>query len=64
ITAEPGLLTNCYRKESHLPNQANAAIGSIVRRNTGETYREMQTLVRLSPWLLVGKPAEKVERSK
>ena len=37
---------------------------SIVRRDTGETYREMLTLVRLSLWLLVGKAAEKVERSK
>jgi hypothetical protein len=38
---------------------------SIVRRDTGETYREMMlTFVRLSLWLLVGKPAEKVERSK
>jgi len=37
---------------------------SIVRRDTGETYREMLTFVRLSLWLLVGKPTEKVERSK
>ena len=27
---------------------------SIVRRDTGETYREMLTHVRLSLWLLVG----------
>jgi hypothetical protein len=33
---------------------------SIVRRDTGETYREMLTHVRLSLWLLVGK----AERSK
>jgi hypothetical protein len=35
---------------------------SIVRRGTGETYRKMLTLVRLSLWLLVGKRVEKVER--
>jgi hypothetical protein len=36
---------------------------SIVPRDTGETYREMLTLVRLSLWLLV-KPVGNAERSK
>jgi hypothetical protein len=36
---------------------------SIVHRDTGETYREMLTHVRLSLWLLV-KPAGKAEHSK
>jgi hypothetical protein len=34
---------------------------SIVRRDTGETYREMLTFVCLSLWLLVGKPAESAQ---
>ncbi len=37
---------------------------SIVRRDTGETYREMLTHVRLSLWLLVGKRVGKAEHSK
>ena len=64
IAAEPGLLTNCLPEGIPcLPNQANAAMRSIVHRDTGETYREMLTHVRLSPRLLV-KPAGKAEHSK
>jgi len=56
IAAEPGLLTNCLPEGISLTQSGQC-------RDTGETYREMLTLVRLSLWLLV-KPVGNAERSK